>query len=248
MSETSAPELMVLVERVVRPLQIPLHRQKRVRDELLHHLQTIYAEELEIDGDSAKALIRTQQRFGNPATLTAEIRNATCWSDRWQTWVQHRLKQGSTESLPSYVARLAAVIICPIPLCIAMGMIDHHFFGTVRYSPRDIAIAISIVVALYVWMSALLAFVLQAGIEWDRPQRRWSRIAYLSLAHLASWPINMMIIMLIADGSWSQYSNPLLASVLLGAVSAICGGILGARLRRETVYCQKWAELDLESA
>jgi hypothetical protein len=32
-------ELMILVERVVRPLPLPLNRQKRVRSELLDHLQ-----------------------------------------------------------------------------------------------------------------------------------------------------------------------------------------------------------------
>ena len=59
MSTTGPRELMVLVERVVRPLRVPLVRRKRLRAEFLEHLQSRYAEELAIDGDPTGALART---------------------------------------------------------------------------------------------------------------------------------------------------------------------------------------------
>jgi hypothetical protein len=66
-------ELMIHVERAVRPVRAGVLRKLRMRRELLAHLTTIFEEEKARVGDEPAALEAALRRFGDPAALTREL-------------------------------------------------------------------------------------------------------------------------------------------------------------------------------
>ena len=69
-------ELMVHVERAVRPVRARPARKLKMRQELLAHLAGIYDEELARRGDPAAARAEALRRFGDPAALTRELQDS----------------------------------------------------------------------------------------------------------------------------------------------------------------------------
>lgn len=245
MSAAAPRELKILVERVVRQLPIPLSRQKRLRSELLEHLQSLYDEELKRDDNVAAAMERAKQRFGDPVELTAELRKSTSLWERWGAWCQSLSAQGRHESLLRYTARFVGPYILFMAVVMGLIMADHHFFGTERFSWLKIRVGAAALTFLVIWVSCFLLLGLQSGIEWERPRRRWDRILLLWLGLVASWPASLLLMMQLAGGSWADYSMPLISSLVGGCFSAVCGTFLGVFHRRDTLYRREWAELDL---
>jgi hypothetical protein len=68
-------DLMVRVERVVRPVRATGSRKLKMREELLAHLTAIRDEERAKHGDDAAALPEALRRFGDPAELTKELQD-----------------------------------------------------------------------------------------------------------------------------------------------------------------------------
>jgi hypothetical protein len=75
-------ELMVHVERAVRPVRARPARKLKMRQELLAHLTGIYDEELARRGDPAAALAEARHRFGDPAALTRELQDSVPAAER----------------------------------------------------------------------------------------------------------------------------------------------------------------------
>jgi hypothetical protein len=70
MNETSLKELKIVVERAVRPVRATTKRKRKMREELLAHLVSIFQEEVDSLGDEQVALQRVRERFGDPEELT----------------------------------------------------------------------------------------------------------------------------------------------------------------------------------
>ena len=248
MPETAPRELMVFVERVVRPLPIPLARQKRLRREFLEHLQRIYAEELERDNDPAAALSRTQVRFGDPQTLGRELHSTIRWWERGESWLERMMARGAQESEWRYALRMTTRFILFVASIWIVLMLDHHLFGTEPVTLLKLKVGLAALTFLTCWFSGLLLFGLETGAEWERPQRRWGWIILLSLALLASWPASLALMMKLAGGSWSEYLTPLISSVVGGFLSVAGGTWLGVFHRREMIYRREWSALEIDAA
>ena len=107
-------ELMVQVERAVRPVRASSRRKDRMREELLTHLTGIYEEERGRLGDGAAALVQAVQRFGDPAELTRDLQAsvsreevAAFHLERWFGW-------RAPESAARYTLRLAVRVFCVV--------------------------------------------------------------------------------------------------------------------------------------
>jgi ATP-dependent Clp protease ATP-binding subunit ClpC len=83
-----AYQLKILVERVVRPVQASIDRKRKMRAELLAHVSAVFEEEHARLGDAQAALTRTQQRFGPPAELTAQLQTTIPGRDRFTRFVE----------------------------------------------------------------------------------------------------------------------------------------------------------------
>jgi hypothetical protein len=75
-------ELMIAVERVVRPIQANPRRKMKMRQELLTHLTSAYEEGLTRLGNEGAAVEEAVRRFGNPKDLTRDLQASVPFYER----------------------------------------------------------------------------------------------------------------------------------------------------------------------
>lgn len=103
-------EFMVVVERVVRPVEAGPTKKLRMREELLAHLTCIYEEELARLGDEAAARAEAIRRFGDPVALTVELQHSVKWSDRVDARLNRAFGWRPGEPAVRYSARLSSLV------------------------------------------------------------------------------------------------------------------------------------------
>ncbi len=72
-------ELMIHIETAVRPLRIPQGRRRKMREELLGHLQGIFDEEQARLSDRNAAVRAAIERFGPTDELSRKLRESLPW-------------------------------------------------------------------------------------------------------------------------------------------------------------------------
>ena len=85
MNEVTLKELKIVVERAVRPVGATMARKRKMREELLAHLVSIFEEEAERLGDEQAALEQARQRFGDPGELTGQLQETV---SRWDCFIR----------------------------------------------------------------------------------------------------------------------------------------------------------------
>jgi hypothetical protein len=75
-------ELMIHVERIVRPVRAGEALKLRMRRELLAHLQQAMEEERNRGGDEAAATEHAKRRLGSPADVTRQLQDSVPWLHR----------------------------------------------------------------------------------------------------------------------------------------------------------------------
>ena len=80
MNDTLLGQLKAVVQRAVCSVPASMSRKRRIREELLDQLTTVYQEELARLGDETAALEQAKRRFGDPAVLMKELRGSV---SRW---------------------------------------------------------------------------------------------------------------------------------------------------------------------
>ncbi len=75
-------DLMIHVEKIVRPVRAVQSRKLRMRRELLAHLQSAFDEERARGANEPAALEQAKQRLGEPAELTASLQKTVPWIER----------------------------------------------------------------------------------------------------------------------------------------------------------------------
>lgn len=248
MSITAPRELKVLVERVVRPLPIPLERQKRLRAEFLEHLQAVYAEELARDDDSDAAIARTGTRFGDPTALSQELRGTVHWWERWKSRAQLVIGQRAEESVTHYVWRVMRWYVVIVFGLMGMLILCDTVFGRESVSWLKVNVCAASVMSMAIWSGGFLWFGLEAGVEWDRSPRRWARLAACSIGQMASWFAAVGVLMLPAGGFSSDWTPVLLRWSLAIPLIIVGGLVVGVQHRRETLYRREWAEVNIDAA
>ena len=73
MNDQVLNELKIVVERAVRPVQATFARKRKMREELLAHLVSIFEEEAGRQGDERAALERAEERFGDLRELSKQL-------------------------------------------------------------------------------------------------------------------------------------------------------------------------------
>jgi hypothetical protein len=104
-------ELMIAVERAVRPIRASAGRKDRMREELLAHLTGLYDEELTRLGNGDAARAHALARFGNPADLTAELEASVAPRERIAIVLERWLGWRAPETAFRYNLRLVASLL-----------------------------------------------------------------------------------------------------------------------------------------
>jgi hypothetical protein len=104
-------ELMVQVERAVRPVRAGARRKDRMREELLAHLTSIYEEEGARLGDLSVAREAALGRFGEPTALTHALEESLTRQDRVIWFIERWIGWRTQESEARHMLRLAGAIL-----------------------------------------------------------------------------------------------------------------------------------------
>jgi hypothetical protein len=113
-------ELMIHVERVVRPVRALESRKDRMREELLAHLTSIFEEELARQGDRDAAFRESVRRFGEPAALTRELEASAPRQESMGVVLERWLRRRRGEATPRYMLRLTGVFALYCVMCALM--------------------------------------------------------------------------------------------------------------------------------
>lgn len=245
MSESITRELMTLVERVVRPLPIPLARRKRMRGEFLDHLQTIFAEEMDRQGDAQAALASTKARFGNPAELTSELRQAIGWRDQMQESLERFWAQRTDETSFQFVSRLMLRTVFFLALLVAIVSLTQQLITQEPFSIiKWIAIA-GVVGFQAFWQGCFLWGGIGLGAALTSDRRNGKVITFYAALLMVAWPISLIILAIASSGTWSEFLP--LGRLLAGSsITLVLGATFGLFHARELRYRQEWASLVCE--
>ena len=128
-------ELMVHVERIVRPVRAMQFRKLRMRRELLAHLQAAFDEERAAGADETTARQRAEQRLGDPSELTRTLQQTVPWIERT---LMMRVP-GMSKDAGAFKGLVESVDVYPT-MCEVMGVpapqgLDGKSFATALKNP-----------------------------------------------------------------------------------------------------------------
>jgi hypothetical protein len=170
-------DLMIHVERIVRPVRADASKL-RMRRELLAHLQAAYEEERARGLDEPAALAEAKRRLGDPAEITRQLQASVS-----------RLERLSVTPFPRWVRAVPVVAAILLPILVAILsapawlIVDHperhHGFmlpeGISRHASLTLAGSI---VAMEIYLALSYVCILKAmSIAKGITPRRWSWIA-----------------------------------------------------------------------
>lgn len=110
MNGTTLKELKVVVERAVRPVGATTPRKRKMREELLAHLVSIFEEETR-HGDERTALEQAKERFGDPKELSRQLRDTVPWWDGVCSVIEKGNLQPGESLLHLAIKQLVAVLL-----------------------------------------------------------------------------------------------------------------------------------------
>jgi len=174
-------ELMIHVERAVRPVRASGHRKDRMRRELLDHLTEIYQAELKRLGSEAAAREQAIQRFGEPADLTRELQDSVGWGERCSFEMERRFGWRAPESAARYTFRIGVQFFVFINILAALLFVPVLIFDS---QAPDLMIRLRVGTAFVFLCSAdlfllgLLYFKMRDRLLGGLgAQRSWRRVA-----------------------------------------------------------------------
>jgi ATP-dependent Clp protease ATP-binding subunit ClpC len=146
-------EQMKLVEKVVRGVRVGIARKRKMREELLAHLESIYAEEHHSPKASDQALAEAARRFGDPQELAREFDQSASFLERASYHLEQRFGWRAPETGTRWMARLALqmavlILIGIAPFAIILVAIVAHALEMPAGSWKVASMALAPAVAL----------------------------------------------------------------------------------------------------
>jgi hypothetical protein len=171
-------QLMIAVERAVRPVQAPNSRKLRMRQELLAHLEDIHAEEADRGGDEETILRRSLARFGDAEALTAELQQSVPKAELYEGWLNRWFSRRPGESPGRIAARVTTVSLLMVLAELAVVGLAQFIRGQGYWiDPVGVTVVLLMMlidVFVLTWLAALSGEMANSigGAAWRQP-RLW---------------------------------------------------------------------------
>src|SRR5690606_24324090 len=204
---TSMKELMVPVERAVRPVHAGPARKCRMRQELLAHLTGIFEAERARGGDERQALAEALRRFGDPADLARELQASVPLLERWASRLIGLSLQRPGERAIRHAVRLAAMFAALVFGGLLLFPLARVAAGD-AWSHVRVGLAPAGVVTGYAFLSVLLGYGVCRALA--------GRLGGAALLRAAACGAGILLagVALIAGGYVAQPENPLWEFIL----------------------------------
>jgi len=248
MNDPMQKELMVVVERAVRPVRATVQRKRRMREELLGHLIAIFEEENQRLGDVQPALDCARRRFGNPAELTRELQRTVPWRD-----VLGRLGEWGNERPGESLGHLAAkhvvtALAMSVATCLAI-LVMLPFGGRSREIPVALQslFALCMFIAPLGFMMAALPQRIHGALHRDALERAWRTAAKYYFAGAVGFPAAFLLTLLALPGDFSIVVSQFVLACCLGPIFSMLLLAVGRKMAEYHLHEREWAELDIDS-
>jgi hypothetical protein len=251
-------QLMIHVERAVRPIRGEVSTKCRMREELYAHLTEILEEERERTGDENDAIGRACERFGDPATLRAELQTTVPWLQRIVCLLDDVHRRRPSETPLRHAVRVAMMNLLYFSVMWAALILVFLLLDVMGVGPdahrisAEHGLRFRLMVALGVWMSVAIGlFVLIGHAMRDQLEegllrpRSWRTAGVLSLlAVVIVFSCGGGFLLMMPIDAWAV--SRLLPSWILAALATPLIFAIVARLAAiEAVRSRPWTSLDI---
>jgi hypothetical protein len=180
MNGATQTALKVVVERAVRPVRATRPRKRRMREELLGHLTSIFDEEVRRSGDEQTALDEAKRRFGDPRVLASELQDSVPRTGRFAYFFEQQPHPG--ESAISYAARNAVLVVFLYAAAIAILLPLMSLHGLLETDTRFVGylVHIGVAVALLMLVVSLLLSGLRLAIFRGEAKRSFGSLVMVT--------------------------------------------------------------------
>jgi len=242
-------ELMIQVERAVRPVQVSDRRKDRMREELLAHLTCIYEEELRCRGDARAALQAALERFGEPAQLTRALQESVTLPQRVDAGVERWFAWRAPESAARYTFRLGLLFFAASVVCAAVVSavtFAVQGFGVDSGAGLRVGMAFLLGTSVDVFLLGLLYFKIRDAL-WGPPWAARSlrrAAAYTSLFGLVACG-SFLILPLLGAGTLDATLAVLPQACVFGLAAPLVAVLVALLDGRAEIRHTEWACLDI---
>lgn len=179
MNDVILRELKGVVEDAIRPVRATMARKRRIREELLAHVVSVFQQECERGGDQRAALAETKQRFGDSKALSLQLQESVPRWDRCRSILEHMGYQPG-ESVWHLAGRyflgmLGIYVVGPLLLLPIVLLLGHHWgLRTCDVNPEVVWICVLALPLINTVLSLALATLVNrlgpvlAGNRWGR--------------------------------------------------------------------------------
>jgi hypothetical protein len=204
MNEAVEKELKVVVEQAVRPVRATMSRKRRMREELLAHLESIIEVESRKPADEQAAMLAAKRRFGDPRELVGQLQQTVPWWDRCCSILENLGCQPS-ESARHLAGKhfLAMLLICAVYL--PLWLLIHGNLRNLKLEPAELQYLAAIVMVGAVLVVALfnviLSLILAPLLEKIGPVLVLKRRARILLAGLCGLAVAVGLVLPLFFGA-----------------------------------------------
>ena len=236
---------MKVVEKVVRSVKASMARKRRMRKELLVHLETIFEEELARLGDPVAAVKEAAGRFGDPVELARELENALPRHERRTYYYERFFAYRFPESAAKYALRQTRQVMLIWTALIGLLSVEAVFIDGWNWHDQRVLGSMLLCVAAVQLAIGLLYFKTRdamLGPVWSR-RSRGRAFACMVLMAVVVFTGAFGFVAVNNGLGFAIYCARFLAAI--GVAAALGLGAL-ARLRGPTEIADTlWASLDV---
>ncbi|MBN2296650.1 MAG: hypothetical protein JXM70_29750 [Pirellulales bacterium] len=248
MNDSVEHELMLIVERAVRPVRASIPLKRRMREDLLAHLTEAFESEMELRDDTQVGLERAGRRFGDPARLTEELQQTVPWWDRVRAYGE-RMNREPGESLAHFfiksvvftLAGYAIVLMVVLPMMFAQGKIGD--MGVVF----RVMLAMCIFTTTFMFIFVSAATRIGLALYGDNRQRSKLVAARCMLATLIGFPVLFMFTYLALLDDVGQILERFRLACYLAPVFTFLLWAISRQAAKEFRHTAEWASLELDN-
>jgi len=252
-------ELMIHVERIVRPVRARQSRKLRMRRELLSHLQAAVQHERGKTAEESAAVSQAIKRLGDPNELTRQLQGSVPFMerlllartpDRWNGWEKRAAKRIGLYDPATFAhwiilygsGLMAICVIAMFSPRIAPESRTRVFVAEIDHPVRSRIALITVWIAAWSWVFVGNRFLTVASAPQGqfRPARS-IRTGALVLIMQALWMLLVITQIIQRSPTVAEMAQSMGVSLLLlGIVTLVGRGV--AALRRPY---DEWLTLDL---
>jgi hypothetical protein len=248
MNNATLKELKIVVERAVRPVRATTDRKRKMREELLAHLTTIFEEEVQRTGDERAALDQARRRFGDPRELSGQLQESVPRTDGFSRVVEDILLYRVGESALRHAVRVASLNFSWIGATLALVppvLLVRGRTYEILWMQLTLLIAGAVLFGGTIAL-ALLAHGLRATLFAASSARSPARAVVYGLLSALVIPLCGLVLIWAATGDFAAgyaHFRFLCWSVVLAPLALI---LVARQMADEARYSAEWADLKIE--